>query len=238
MINLLYRKKKYFWPGGSLDSLEGTRPNDKLLNPPQVQNEVLENPLYKQPKDFSKLTGAYNKVSENFDSYSGIVKAGVNGALTGANNQDKGKHDTAMNTMKQQEKDAADVLRGYTAGQNVNLLKKSYPANSAKDLKNHKGWKNILGSTASGAMAGATIGGGFNPYGAAIGAVVGLIGSSVGEIFGARKRRKQAEQEAEQQRNTNYAIDYYNNKQFEQLESANDQAAKNTADLNRTKKGL
>lgn len=162
-----------------------------------------------------------------------VAEVGVQGAMNGAKNTDQGKHDTTMGVLRQNESDANNVNQAYTAGQELRLMGRNPSTNTANSLKTHKGWKNILSSTASGAMAGAAAGGGANPYTAIAGAAIGLIGSSLGEIFGRRKRKKMAEQEAEQKRASDYAVDYYNSKQAEQLASANDNTAHSIANQNR-----
>lgn len=162
-----------------------------------------------------------------------VAEVGVQGAMTGAKNTNQGMYDTSIGVSKETSNDASNVSNAYTAGSQMKLMSKTGNFVNAKDLKTHKGWKNILGSTASGAMAGAAAGGGANPYTAAAGAVIGLVGSTVGEIFGNRKRKKQAEEMNRLKTDADYAVDYYNSKQAEQLQSANDNAAHSMANQNR-----
>jgi outer membrane lipoprotein SlyB len=105
-------------------------------------------------------------------------------------------------------------------------------------LKTHKGWKNVLNTTGKGAAAGSTIGSAIMPgigtaIGAAAGAIIGGAAAGIGEWFGAKKRKRKAEELAERKKEADYAIAYHNSRQAEQLESANDNAAKAQADLNR-----
>lgn len=160
-----------------------------------------------------------------------IAEAGIGGAINGSTNWDKGKVQTQEGQFNFANNQANNVSQSYTAGQNkLNLLSRVGSAATADDLKTHKGWTNILGSTAKGAMAGASMGG---AYGAIIGGAVGLIGSSLGELFGRDKREKEARRLKELQKEADYAIAYHNSRQAEQLASANDNAAKAQADLNR-----
>lgn len=221
-MNLLYNKKRYFDDGGVMSNntlkLTGDLPTQLAGYQPAKAT---------MPKQNNFLQNAGNNIA----GYAQVAQAGIQGAMNGINNTDKGKHDTVMGTMNQQMNDANNVSQSYTAGQDVNTLSKTGAANTANGLKTHKGWVNILGSTVTGALAGAKVGG---VWGAAIGGAIGLVGSSIGEIFGRRKRKKQEEEERQKKMQADYAIDYYNDKQFEQLASANDQAAKVTADQNRT----
>lgn len=191
-----------------------------------------DNPTDPLSKDNSKKNDFdFNKFMNKASDWGNVAQVGVQGAMVGLNNTNQGMHDTTMGVFQKQKSDANNVSKSYSAGQQINLLNDSTGINSANNLKTHKGWKNILGSTASGALAGASVGG---AWGAVAGAAIGLVGSTVGEILGKRKRQKQEEQEKLEKQKTDYAIDYYNDKQFEQLASANNQAAKVTADQNRT----
>lgn len=159
-----------------------------------------------------------------------IAEAGIGGAINGSTNWNKGNVQTQEGQFNFANNQANNVSQSYTAGQNkLNLLSRVGSAATADDLKTHKGWTNILGSTAKGAMAGAS----FGPYGAIIGGAVGLVGSSLGELFGKEKREKEAKRLKELQKEADYAVAYHNSRQAEQLASANDNAAKAQADLNR-----
>ena len=262
MKNILLRKKKYFWPGGITNTYNTTTNswNFGKLQQPNFNDNLLsnsnQNSKYGLNEDFSKMdniqsfqnrtgvdlgkssndnilskTKAGSDIAGKIGGYAQIAEAGIGGAINGSNNWDKGKVQTQEGQFKFAENQANDVSQTYSAGQTkLNTLSRTGAAASAKDLKTHKGWKNILGSTASGAMAGASVGG---IWGAAIGGAVGLIGSSIGEIFGARKRKREAEKLAEQKKAADYAIDYFNSRQAEQLASANDNAAKVQAQQNR-----
>ena len=172
-----------------------------------------------------------DKIAEQTGPYGQVVNAAVSGFVGGATNYDKGKADTQINLMKEQEKQANNVAQQYTAGQNkLNLMNKKGTAYRQNQLKTGKVWKNVLGATASGAAAGAAIGG---PWGALIGGAIGAAGAGIGSILGRKKREKSEKQMAEAKRNEDYAVDYYNSMQAEQLNSANDNAAKVIADQNR-----
>lgn len=252
---LIHRKKRILWGG---DDLSGYNPNgvnwnnsttltqsyaptkpadilsaEKKYNIKTNPNQNINNIDQTLGKDLNLQNNKPNSsdIAGKIGGYAQIAEAGIGGAINGANNWDKGKVQTQEGQFKFAQNQANDVSQTYSAGQTkLNTLSRTGAAASAKDLKTHKGWKNILGSTASGAMAGASVGG---IWGAAIGGAVGLIGSSIGEILGKKKRKKEAEQLAEQKKAADYAIDYYNSKQAEQLASANDNAAKVQADQNR-----
>ena len=174
-----------------------------------------------------------------------LVQASAEGAAIGANNlneQKKAEGQASIDAANQNSKMAEDVSQSYSAGQKINYLTaKDIHAKTAKELKDHKGWKNVLGTTGKGAAAGAMIGsvvpGIGTAIGAAAGAVIGSAAAGIGELFGWRKRKKEAERqkrEAEEARKRQaFAVDYYNQKQTEQLASANDNAAKVQANLNR-----
>lgn len=183
-------------------------------------------------KDNLKTFGAIsNKIGSMTGPYGQVANAAVQGFIGGATNYDKGKAETEINTMKETERQANNISQQYTAGQNqLNTLKRTGTVYGQKKLKTGKGWKNVLGATASGAMAGAAIGG---PWGALIGGAIGAAGAGIGSIFGRKKRDKLAEQMKNAKRSEDYAVDYYNSKQAEQLQSANDNAAKVEADKNR-----
>lgn len=183
-------------------------------------------------KDNLKTFGAIsNKIGSMTGPYGQVANAAVQGFIGGATNYDKGKAETEINTMKETERQANNISQQYTAGQNqLNTLKRTGTVYGQKKLKTGKGWKNVLGATASGAMAGAAIGG---PWGALIGGAIGAAGAGIGSIFGRKKRDKLAEQMKNAKRSEDYAVDYYNSKQAEQLQSANDNAAKVEADRNR-----
>lgn len=183
-------------------------------------------------KDNLNTFGAISdKIGSMTGPYGQVANAAVQGFIGGATNYDKGKAETEINTMKETERQANNISQQYTAGQNqLNTLKRTGTVYGQKDLKTGKGWKNVLGATASGAMAGAAIGG---PWGALIGGAIGAAGAGIGSIFGRKKRDKLAEQMKNAKRNEDYAVDYYNSKQAEQLQSANDNAAKVIADQNR-----
>lgn len=183
-------------------------------------------------KDNLKTFGAISdKIGSMTGPYGQVANAAVQGFIGGATNYDKGKAETEINTMKETERQANNISQQYTAGQNqLNTLKRTGTVYGQKNLKTGKGWKNVLGATASGAMAGAAIGG---PWGALIGGAIGAAGAGIGSIFGRKKRDKLAEQMKNAKRSEDYAVDYYNLKQAEQLQSANDNAAKVEADRNR-----
>ena len=183
-------------------------------------------------KDNLNTFGAISdKIGSMTGPYGQVANAAVQGFIGGATNYDKGKAETEINTMKETERQANNISQQYTAGQNqLNTLKRTGTVYGQKNLKTGKGWKNVLGATASGAMAGAAIGG---PWGALIGGAIGAAGAGIGSIFGRKKRDKLAEQMKNAKRNEDYAVDYYNSKQAEQLQSANDNAAKVIADQNR-----
>ena len=184
-----------------------------------------------------------NKANKFGTAIQGAIQLGqtaVNGLKTGNNNTNQGMYDTSIGVSDATEKDANNVTNTYTAGMNqMNLMSKTGNGNvSARDLKTHKGWKNILGSTGKGAAAGASVGSVILPgmgtvVGGVIGGVVGGIASGIGELFGWRKRKKQAEEMNRKKREADYAVDYYNSKQAEQLQSANDNAAHSMANQNR-----
>ena len=208
--NILYtRKKKCYDNGGKLIS------DDSSF----AQNH-------------QKMAGALNNVYDNFDSYSQIANAAISGFNTGSKNTNQGMYDTSIGLAEKTANDASNVTNTYTAGQNtLNLMSRigDGPV-TARDLRTHKGWKNILGSTATGALAGAKIGG---AWGAAIGGAIGLAGAGIGELIGWKKRKKQAEEMNRAKQEANFSVDYYNSKQAEQLMSANDNAAHSMANQNR-----
>lgn len=162
----------------------------------------------------------------------GVQMAGVvaEGISNGKNNVNNGLYDTQKGQFDFTSEQASNVEQSYSAGQNqLNLRSKTGPAATAKDLKTHKGFTNILGSTTSGAIAGST----FGPIGTIIGGAVGLLGSSIGEMFSKNKREKEAERLRQAKLDADYAVEYHNNRQAEQLASANEQYAKIQADENR-----
>lgn len=161
----------------------------------------------------------------------GVANAGIQGFMTGSKNNNTGLRDTIVGTNNSIEDMANGVSNTYTAGSGLNLMKKNDDGlKTAKDFKTHKGWKNVLGSTAAGAMAGAKMGG---AWGAAIGGAIGLAGAGIGELIGWKKRKKQAEEANRAKLEADYSVDYYNSKQAEQLQSANDNAAHSMANQNR-----
>ena len=221
---LLPTKKRKLAPGGSRNFIESVA--DEYDE--DIAGGTMSGAPQKGKGFMSKLGGNGDKVSAAADGVMAITQSVVDGA----NNIDKGKHEETMNAMQNNRLEAENNMnQSYSAGQELNLMGRGVGANSAKDLKAHKGWKNILGATAAGATAGLTIGG---PWGAAIGGAVGLIGSSIGEIFGAKKRRKAEREERERKADQDYAIKEYNQRQASLLESANENANKVTAEENRT----
>lgn len=250
------RKKRFYLPGGITD-LVGNNPNqtdwinagntfDNTKTVPTKPQSVLDeekkwniktDPI-QNSNNLSKQTTNVLTTDKPKTDWSGkisgglqIAEAGIGGAINGSNNWNKGKVHTQEGQYNFINNQANNVSQSYTAGQNkLNLLSRVGSAATADDLKTHKGWTNILGSTAKGAMAGASMGG---AYGAIIGGAVGLIGSSLGELFGRDKREKEARRLKELQKEADYAVAYHNSRQAEQLASANDNAAKAQADLNR-----
>lgn len=190
--------------------------------------------------------GLMNNANQFVNKYGtalqGAVELGqtvAEGFKTGKNNTNQGMYDTSIGVSDATEKEANNVTNTYTAGQNtMNLMSRTGRGPvKARDLKTHKGWKNILGSTGKGAMAGATMAsvlpGIGTIAGGIVGGVAGLIGSSVGELFGLFKRKKQAKEINRAKQEADYSVDYYNSKQAEQLQSANDNAAHSMANQNR-----
>lgn len=249
------RKKRFYLPGGITD-LVGNNPNqtdwinagntfDNTQTVPTKPQSVLDeekrwnikyDPIQKPDNPIASETTQTPSAPKT--DWSGkisgglqIAEAGIGGAINGSNNWNKGKVQTQEGQYNFINNQANNVSQSYTAGQNkLNLLSRVGSAATADDLKTHKGWTNILGSTAKGAMAGASMGG---AYGAIIGGAVGLIGSSLGELFGRDKREKEARRLKELQKEADYAVAYHNSRQAEQLASANDNAAKAQADSNR-----
>lgn len=169
----------------------------------------------------------------------GVQMAGViaEGISNGKNNVNNGLYDTQKGQFDFTNEQASNVGQSYSAGQTqLNLLSKTGPAATAKDLKTHKGWKNVLGTAGKGAAIGATVGnlipipGVGALIGGAVGGVIGAAAAGIGELFGKKKRERRAQQLAEAKRAVDYDVDYYNSRQAEQLASANDQAAKIQAD--------
>lgn len=228
MKNILLRKKRYFGDGGNYGMIR-LQPQTQI--PTNQFSNINMQHVEGVPKENMFGSTSSNDIMGKVGGYVQVAEAGIGGAINGANNWNKGQVETEKNTFKSTENEANNVAQQYSAGQTqMNILSKTGPASSANDLKTHKGWKNILGSTGKGAMAGASVGG---IWGAAIGGAIGLIGSSIGEIFGRRKRKREAEKLAQMKKESDFAIDYHNSKQAEQLASANDQAAKVQADENR-----
>lgn len=235
MVNILCNKRKrYFFPGGETDTAKYE--NDLKLAPDLNKSLAGYQPVTAtNTTQLQNSNGVMNNLGNAMDKASAwgkVAEVGVQGAMTGAKNTNQGMHDTSIGVSKETSNDASNVSNAYTAGSQMKLMSKTGNFVNAKDLKTHKGWKNILGSTVSGAAAGAA-GGGANPYTAAAGAIIGLVSSSVGEIFGNRKRKKQAEEMNRLKTEADYAVDYYNSKQAEQLQSANDNAAHSMANQNR-----
>lgn len=235
MKNILLRKKKYFGDGGN-DGIIRLQPQSQIptsqfsnVNMQHVAG-VPKKGIFKNGTDVGGIIGG---------ALFQLGETAYSGASIGSNNLDQGKLATQKGQFDFSSQQASNVGQTYSAGQNqLNLLSKTGPAATAQDLKTHKGWKNVLGTTGKGAAVGSTIGSAIMPgigtaIGAAAGAILGGVASGIGELFGARKRKKRAEELAKQKRATDYDVDYYNSKQAEQLASANDQAAKIQADENR-----
>ena len=243
--NIIVRKRKYLGLGDEMDVSEGIY--GRIENPtvqmtststPAGINIGAANDIINQNKEIGfkgNVLKGMDKVSAGMGKANGYIetaKTVVNGFTTGAKNTNKGLYDSTIEEAKGIQQNANDVNKTYQGGENqLNLLKRGPQEKlTAKDLKTHKGWVNILGTTASAAMSGAKVGG---VYGAVIGGVAGLVGSSLGEIFGWKKRKKQAREINNARQDANYAVDYYNSKQAEQLTSANENAAHSIANENR-----
>lgn len=233
MKNILLRKKRYFGDGGN-DGIVRLQPQTQI--PTSQFSDVTMEHVAGVPKK-----GVFKSGTDVGGIIGGALQLGetaYSGASIGSNNLDQGKLATQKGQFDFSSQQASNVAQTYSAGQNqLNLLSKTGPAATAQDLKTHKGWKNVLGTTGKGAAVGASLGsivpGIGTAIGAAAGAVIGGIASGIGELFGARKRKKRAKELAEAKRAADYDVDYYNSRQAEQLASANDQAAKIQADENR-----
>lgn len=229
MKNCLIRRKRFYEDGGLVGDMRGTTIKSNI---PGIDTNYKKN-INNTPKTGGMDVG-------------GIVSGGIQlaetayeGVENGKNNWDKGKVQTQEGQFKNVNEEANAVGQSYSAGQNkLNLLSRTGAAASAKDLKTHAGWKNVLGTTGKGAAMGASLGTMVMPgigtaIGTAAGAIIGSAAAGIGELFGARKRKREAERLAQLKREADFAVAYHNSRQAEQLASANDQAAKIQADQNR-----
>lgn len=205
----------------------GNSVTDTKFNPLSIPQQS----SFKQT--LGKIGNGINAAMPYVQAAQQAVNLGIDSYKTGASNNDIGKANYVIGTLKGSEQQANNVAQSYSAGQTeFNTMDKlSSGISSQKDLKTGKDWKNVLGSTGKGAGIGASAGTMIMPgIGTAIGAIggalIGGLSSGIGAIFAKNKRKKEAEKAQISERNQNYAVDYFNSKQAEQLQSANDNAAK------------
>jgi len=246
MTNYLLNKR-FFGGGGGMTGnyMVNQIPTDKFnninLNNNNFQSLAVNN--NSGSGNFESTFNTINDAAAKISPYAAAAKAaidiGIDSYKSGASNFNKGKAKSTLNILKENEKQANNVIQSYTAGQTDldTITRFDSGIYSQKDLKTGSDAKNVglstLKGTGMGAAAGATLGtvvpGIGNVVGtvagAIIGGTIGLVSSGIGAISGKNKRERERKKISTAQNSQDFAVDYHNWQQASQLESANNNAA-------------